>query len=200
MAKAFRTGKAILRGILILVVLLLIALYVFYSWETEVNAETDSYVYELPYAQDASYRVVQGYGGLFSHTHIAALDFEMPEGTAIHAARGGIVFAMQESHDEGGLGKKYKNKANYIMIRHEDGSYGCYWHLRKNGVLVKKGERVSKGQHIGYSGATGQVWRPHLHFSVKRKLNYQKQSFVQTLFRTGQGVQKLERGNSYLRP
>jgi murein DD-endopeptidase MepM/ murein hydrolase activator NlpD len=86
------------------------------------------------------------------------------------------------------------------MIRHEDGSYGCYWHLQKDGVVVKKGQRVGQGQLIGYSGATGQVWRPHLHFSVKRRLNYDKQSFVQTLFRTRDGELKLKRGESYQKP
>jgi murein DD-endopeptidase MepM/ murein hydrolase activator NlpD len=200
MAKRARTRRLIFRSLAVLGIFFLLGIYILYTWETEVNPVTDSHVYDLPFAKGANYRVVQGYGGLFSHSNIAALDFEMPEGTPIHATRGGTVFALREDSNEGGLGKKYKNKANYIMIRHEDGSYGCYWHLQKDGVVVKKGQRVGQGQLIGYSGATGQVWRPHLHFSVKRRLNYDKQSFVQTLFRTQDGVQKLKRGNQYNKP
>ena len=84
------------------------------------------------------YRVVQGYGGLFSHSYIAAIDFEMPIGTAVCAAREGVIFSYKDDSDEGGVFSKYKNKANYIIIKHNDGSFGCYWHLKRNGVLVKR--------------------------------------------------------------
>jgi murein DD-endopeptidase MepM/ murein hydrolase activator NlpD len=143
--------------------------------------------------------VVQGYGGLFSHRYVAALDFEMPIGTPVCAARSGIVYSYKEDSDEGGFFAKYKTKANYIIIKHSDGSFGCYWHLKKNGVLFKSGH-VSEGEQIGLSGATGQVLRPHLHFSVKRQLNYQMNSFVRTKFKTTTGVLLLEKGETYERP
>lgn len=123
----------------------------------------------------------------------------MRVGTPIHAAREGIVYSYKDNSDEGGPWAKYKNKANYIMIRHDDGSFGCYWHLQKDGVVVKKG-RVAKGQLIGYSGATGLVLFPHLHFSVKRVLNYDMNSFVRTKFRTTNGIELLKRGERYTRP
>jgi murein DD-endopeptidase MepM/ murein hydrolase activator NlpD len=123
----------------------------------------------------------------------------MPIGTPIYAAREGIIFSYKDDSDEGGPFSKYKNKANYIIIKHDDGSFGCYWHLKKNGVLVKSG-RVAVGQQIGFSGATGQVLRPHLHFSVKRKLNYEMNSFIKTKFKTSVGITLLENGESYERP
>ncbi len=169
----------------------------FYS--TSVTKNIDNYEYELPFKKGTKHRVVQAYGGLFSHTYIAALDFEMPIGTPIYAARGGIIYGYKEDSNEGGLFSKYKNKANYIIIKHDDGSFGCYWHLKKNGVLIKSG-RVSQGQQIGFSGATGQVFRPHLHFSVKLKLNYQMNSFMRTKFKTTKGLILLERGETYERP
>jgi murein DD-endopeptidase MepM/ murein hydrolase activator NlpD len=66
-------------------------------------------------------------------------------------------------------------------------------------VAVKEGA-VAKGQLIGYSGKTGFVLRPHLHFAVKRRLNYEKDSFIRTKFRTSKGIQLLERGNTYEKP
>lgn len=183
----------------LLVLLLLFAIAVVYFMSgSEVTRNTDAWVYELPYATGTSHKVVQGYGGLFSHKHKAALDFDMPEGTAIYAARGGIIYSFKEDSKEGGPFSRYEKKANYIIIRHEDGSFGCYWHLQQHGVLVRKG-RVEQGQLIGYSGSTGFVLRPHLHFAVKRKLNYEKDSFVKTKFRTSDGVSLLTGGNRYTR-
>lgn len=123
----------------------------------------------------------------------------MPAGTPVYAARAGTVYSYKDDSDEGGPFAKYKGKANYIMIKHHDGSFGCYWHLQKNGVVVKSGS-VAKGELIGYSGGTGFVLRPHLHFSVKRILNYNKDSFVRTKFETTTGIQLLENRESYQRP
>ena len=184
----------------ILILLFLIAgIVVYFSLSSNVTTNLDTYTYDLPFKPGTGYKVVQGYGGMFSHKNIAALDFSMPEGTPIYAARGGIIYASKDDSNEGGPFSKYGNKANFIMIKHTDGSIGCYWHLQKNGVVTKKG-KVRKGQLIGYSGSTGFVLRPHLHFSVKRKLNYEKDSFVRTKFSTMNGVQFLKRGEKYIRP
>jgi murein DD-endopeptidase MepM/ murein hydrolase activator NlpD len=172
---------------------------VFSFYNTSVTKNIDSYIYSLPFRKGTKHRVVQGYGGLFSHKNIAAVDFEMPEGTPIYAAREGTIYTYKNNSDEGGPFSKYKNKSNFVIVKHNDESFGCYWHLKKDGVVAKKGI-VTKGQLIGYSGATGFTLRPHLHFSVKRKLNYEKESFVQTKFITTKGIQILQNGNSYQRP
>jgi murein DD-endopeptidase MepM/ murein hydrolase activator NlpD len=168
-------------------------------YSTSVTKNVDNYEYELPFKKGIKCRVVQGYGGLFTHKYIAALDFEMPVGTPVCAARGGIIYGYKDDSSEGGIFSKYKNKANYVIIKHDDGSFGCYWHLKKNSVLIKKGH-ISAGQQIGLSGATGQVFKPHLHFSVKRILNYEMNSFVKTKFKTSKGSFFLTRGGTYERP
>ena len=58
-----------------LLVIVLIIMFILFSWQTEVTKNIDSYVYELPFAKGTKHRVVQGYGGLFSHIHTAAVDF-----------------------------------------------------------------------------------------------------------------------------
>jgi murein DD-endopeptidase MepM/ murein hydrolase activator NlpD len=184
---------------LIILLLLIIVVLIYFSLSTPVTDNLDDYVYDLPFKGGTKHKVVQGYGGMFSHKHKAALDFGMPSGTPIYAAREGIIYSFKDDSNEGGPFSKYARKSNYLIIRHSDGSFGCYWHLQKNGVEVKKGH-VNKGQLIGYSGNTGFVLKPHLHFAVKRKLNYDKDSFVRTRFRTTNGVQLLKKGKSYQRP
>lgn len=181
------------------ILLLTGGLYIFFSWTTSVTTNIDDYVYDLPFKKGTIHRVAQGYGGLFSHTHIAAIDFDMPIGTEIFAAREGVVFAYKDDGDEGGISPKYKKKANYLIIKHNDGSFGCYWHLKQNGVITKSGY-VEKGQLIGLSGATGFVLRPHLHFSVKRILNYNINSFIRTKFKTTEGNLLLENWKEYKNP
>lgn len=179
--------------------ILVIGLVILFYYSTPITKNIDNYEYELPFKKGAKYRIVQGYGGLFSHSNIAAIDFEMPIGTPVCAARDGIIYSYKDDSDEGGLFSKYKNKANYIIIKHDDGSFGCYWHLKINGVLIKSGH-ITVGQQIGLSGATGQVLRPHLHFSVKRILNYHMDSFLKTKFKTSKGVIFLGNGDSYEKP
>jgi len=190
---------SLFKRILFILLIFVISVAIFFSIGTEVTKNLDTYIYDLPYAEGDSYKVVQGYGGRFSHTNEAALDFGMPVGTPIYAAREGIIYSYKDDSNEGGPFSKYNHKANYIIIKHNDGSFGCYWHLQQNGVVVKKGN-VAKGQLVGYSGATGFVLRPHLHFSVKRKLNFEMSSYVRTKFRTDKGAELLESGEFYKRP
>lgn len=191
-------SKAI-KTLLLVAAFLTIVLAIFFFYSTPVTINLDTVVYQLPYTAGTSHRVVQGYGGLFSHRHIAAIDFEMPVGTPVYAAREGVVLSCKDNSDAGGPFPSYKGKANYIIIQHNDGSFGCYWHLQHNGVLVKSGH-VAAGQQIGLSGATGQVLSPHLHFSVKRALNYRVNSFVKTTFNTTGGTMLLTTGMKYKRP
>ena len=189
---------SLFKRILFILLIFVISVAIFFSIGTEVTKNLDTYIYDLPYAEGDSYNVVQGYGGRFSHTNEAALDFGMPVGTPIYAAREGIIYSYKDDSSEGGIFTR-NEKANYIIIKHSDGSFGCYWHLQKNGVVVKSGI-VAKGQLIGYSGNTGFALQAHLHFAVKRKLNYEKDSFVRTKFRTTKGIQLLQKGETYERP
>lgn len=193
------TTKRILKTVVLLLVLVIAGFIFYFSLASEVTDNLDDYIYELPFKEGERYKVVQGYGGRFSHKNKAALDFGMPVGTPIYAAREGVIYSTKDDSNEGGPFAKYGRKANYIIIKHSDGSFGCYWHLQKKGVVIKKG-KVSKGQLIGYSGSTGFVLRPHLHFAVKLRLNFKKDSFVKTKFRTTKGVLLLERGEIYKRP
>ena len=125
-------------------------------------------LYQYPYAKGAYFPIVQGFGGGYSHSGASeyAVDFAMPIGSPIHAARAGVVIDLVGHHTRGGASRKYANYANYVVILHGDDTTGEYYHLKKNGVAVALGEHVKAGQKIGYSGNTGFSSLPHLHFAV----------------------------------
>ena len=150
----------------------------------------DDQIYMLPYAKGTSYRVLQGYGSRFSHRGLEqfAIDFKMDEGTPVHAARSGVIARIEESNSigcwEDGCGKY----ANYIVVLHDDGTTGEYYHLQKNGALVDVGERVSAGQQIGLSGNTGHTTMPHLHFAVYRAATWGNTQSIPIRFLSDDGV------------
>jgi Peptidase family M23 len=128
----------------------------------------DTCVYLLPYLAGQSYRVTQGYNGKFSHTGADqyAIDWDLPEGTPVVAARGGLVVKVKDDSNRGGPSLNYDRWNNYVIIRHDDGTLGQYCHLKKGGVRVTPGQRVKAGDWIALSGNTGFSSGPHLHFCV----------------------------------
>ncbi len=140
-----------------------------YSWVMGLaSARHSNPLYRLPFAVGSEVTVSQGFNG--GSTHVGrgcyAVDFSCPVGTKIYAARGGRVIAVESSHRQGGYNKRYRADANYIIIEHDDHTFGRYFHLRHNGAAVTVGEKVHTGQLIGYSGNTGYTSGPHLHFCV----------------------------------
>lgn len=81
-----------------------------------------TYLYRLPLPDGASYEVTQSCNGLFSHQDYAALavDFGMPEGTPILAARDGVVVEVIESNSQGGPDLALLDFDNRILIQHAD--------------------------------------------------------------------------------
>lgn len=125
--------------------------------------------YALPFCDTRYYVVLQGQNARFSHSgrHAYAIDFSMPEGTPICAARAGRVVAIKEDSDSGGSTIEYAELGNKVVIEHADGTRATYLHLEKDGALVNVGECVTRGQEIALSGNTGWSTRPHLHFVVQ---------------------------------
>lgn len=143
-----------------------------FSWSRgDLRARHDAGVlYRLPFAGGATFRVGQGCDGTFTHRGAQnfAVDFNMPEGTPIHAARAGRVVDLKEDSRRGGADAAYRNDGNYVIVAHADGTLAQYFHLRRDGVAVELGQSVRRGQLLGHSGSTGQATGPHLHFDVIR--------------------------------
>lgn len=89
------------------------------------------------------------------------VDYAVPTGTPVRAVADGTVkFAGN------GANHSWMTwlAGNCILIQHSDGMHTGYAHL--SSVAVSAGTHVKQGQIIGYSGATGYVTGPHLHFEM----------------------------------
>lgn len=160
----------------------------------------EDYTYSLPYAPDRAYRVLQGYGSRFSHTgrEEFSIDFDMREGTPVHAARSGVVARVEESNDIGCWEKGCGEYANFIVILHSDGTTGEYYHLAPQGSLVEVGDTVRRGQKIGLSGNTGHTTMPHLHFAVYRAIDWGRTQSIAVRFESADGIiNRPRRGGRY---
>ena len=82
-------------------------------------------------------------------------DFHAPFGTPVTAANDGVVIIAQPMFYEG----------NLVVVDHGQQFSTLYMHFSR--IDVKVGQRVTKGQRLGLSGATGRVTGPHLHFSAR---------------------------------
>ena len=60
---------------------------------------------------------------------------------------------------------------NYVMLKHPNGYQTVYAHLAHNTLKVSLGEKVKKGQILGYMDNSGQSFGGHLHFEVRDKTN-----------------------------
>ncbi len=176
-----------------------------YDWQFGLGgAKHDtSAVYRLPFASGKAFRVDQGAGGAFTHTgnDQNAIDFGMPEGTAIRAAREGTVEVVVDRFDGGGANLSFRESVNFILIRHPDGTYGEYVHLRRGGARVKPGDKVKARQLLGESGNTGYTQGPHLHFAVFSPSDGTKRETFPIRFRTTRSdAEVLVEGETYRAP
>ena len=160
----------------------------------------DEQLYMLPYENGKSYRVLQGYGSRFSHVGLEqyAVDFNMSVGTPVHAARAGVVARIEESSDKGCWDDGCGAYANYIVILHDDGTTGEYYHLQQNGALIDVGDHIVAGQKIALSGNTGHTTMPHLHFAVYRAAEWGNTQSIPVRFLSSAGVvERPRRGGRY---
>ena len=82
------------------------------------------------------------------------VDMAAPVGTPIHAPAAGMVVISDDYYLDGG----------FTLIDHGQGVNTCYLHQSKR--LVKKGQRVKRGELIGHIGQTGRATGPHLHWAM----------------------------------
>jgi len=105
-------------------------------------------------ASGFGYRIHPIYKTLRMHEGI---DFTAPVGTPIYATGDGKVERLKSQMN--GYG-------NVVMINHGYGYETLYAHMSK--IIVKPGQKVKRGEIIGYVGNTGRSTGPHLHYEVRK--------------------------------
>ena len=138
------------------------------SSTTEADAD---HLYAVPFGGARARELIQGFEGADSHLASMrySLDFAMPHGTPVLAARAGIVFYLQDGFTAGRADPDLLERANLVVVAHSDGTMASYGHLRR-GIRASVGDTVGVGDLLGLSGATGFAGQPHLHFHVGKRL------------------------------
>ena len=101
-------------------------------------------------------RVLVGFGPESNGLNNDGINIAVPEGTPVRAAATGVVVYA---------GNELKGYGNLLLIRHADGWITAYAHNAK--LLVRRGQRVTRGEIIARAGETGGVSSPQLHFEIR---------------------------------
>ncbi len=102
-------------------------------------------------------RILSGFGPKPGGQHNDGINIRTTRGAEVRAADAGVVAYA---------GDELSGYGNLLLIRHAGGWVTAYAH--NDGLLVKRGDKVSRGQVIARAGATGGVSEAQLHFEVRR--------------------------------
>ncbi|HET6223817.1 MAG TPA: LysM peptidoglycan-binding domain-containing M23 family metallopeptidase [Dongiaceae bacterium] len=102
-------------------------------------------------------KLLSSFGPKKGGLHNDGINIAAPRGTEIVAAENGVVAYA---------GNELRGFGNLLLIRHADGWISAYAH--NDTLLVKRGDKVRRGQPIARVGSTGSVTSPQLHFELRR--------------------------------
>jgi murein DD-endopeptidase MepM/ murein hydrolase activator NlpD len=102
-------------------------------------------------------KIISNFGPKKGGLNNDGINIAAPAGTDVIAADNGVVAYA---------GNELRGFGNLLLIRHADGWVTAYAHNEK--LLVKRGEKVKRGQTIAQIGSTGNVSAPQLHFEIRK--------------------------------
>ena len=125
--------------------------------------------YIKPFPKGIKYKIAKP-KGIYVHENYPeskyAIDFLLDINTPILASRDGMVVKLKSDSNKWGVDSKFTKEVNFVAIDHGGNTYSEYLHLGKDKVIVKKGQKVKVGKLLGYTGFSGVMDSPHLHFNV----------------------------------
>jgi murein DD-endopeptidase MepM/ murein hydrolase activator NlpD len=113
--------------------------------------------FRKPVPDDVAVNIGDGWWANRPGRHHLGIDILVPTGTPVLAVAAGTVIKA-ERQDVGDAGR-------WVGVRHDSGVVTRSMHFSRVDVAV--GQRVTKGQQLGLSGATGDAKGPHLHFDMQ---------------------------------
>jgi murein DD-endopeptidase MepM/ murein hydrolase activator NlpD len=134
--------------------------------ETPAKSETKAKIAAIPdppprtsarFLWPVQGEIVSGFGAKKGGLHNDGVNIAAPAGTEVVAAENGVVAYA---------GNELRGFGNLLLIRHADGWVTAYAHNEK--LLVKQGEKVTRGQPIARVGNSGNVSSPQLHFEIRK--------------------------------
>lgn len=102
-------------------------------------------------------RVISAFGTRPDGGHNDGIDVAVPQGTSVKAAENGVVAYS---------GNELKGYGNLVLVRHANNWVSAY--ANNDELLVKRGDKVRRGQIIAKAGATGGVSQPQVHFELRK--------------------------------
>ncbi len=123
------------------------------------NTATPRRYWSKPFANPMDSAITSAFGtarlfnGMLKSFH-SGTDFRAPVGTPVYATNDGVVVLAKDRFYAG----------NSVIVDHGEGLYSCYYHLSV--LHVKPGDHVKQGQELGFSGQSGRVSGPHLHYAL----------------------------------
>lgn len=134
----------------------------FNAWKGMDNGtDTDAATLSMPSAKPLSAMSMSSKYGMRVHPVTGRLarhngiDLPAPAGTPIYATADGVV----------GRAQRLGNYGNYVEIEHGSAVQTRYGHMQS--FVVASGQRVKKGDIIGYVGSTGRSTGNHLHYEIR---------------------------------
>ncbi len=102
-------------------------------------------------------RIIGVFGTKPDGGHNDGINVAVPQGTSVKAAENGVVAYA---------GNELKGYGNLVLIRHANNWVSAYAHNEE--ILVKRGDKVRRGQIIAKAGNTGSVSQPQVHFELRK--------------------------------
>lgn len=102
-------------------------------------------------------RVLAGYGAAQGGGRNDGINIAAPRGAPVKAVDEGVVAYA---------GNEVRGYGNLVLVKHSNGFISAYAHCDE--LLVKRGDKVGRGEVIAKVGATGGVGEPQLHFELRR--------------------------------
>ena len=102
-------------------------------------------------------KIISGFGPKAKGLQNDGINIAAPRGTPVRAAQNGVVAYA---------GNELRGFGNLLLVKHSNGWITAYAH--NDSLLVKRGDKISKGQDIARIGSTGSVSTPQLHFELRK--------------------------------
>jgi murein DD-endopeptidase MepM/ murein hydrolase activator NlpD len=150
--------------------------------DTKASTPTPTTIVSIPSRMPLNNAALTSGFGMRTHPVLGVrrghkgIDLAAPTGTPIYATADGIVSKAQ----------RFSSYGLYVSIEHGAQLQTRFAHMSR--IAVANGERVKKGDIIGYVGSTGRSTGPHLHYEVRvagkavNPIPYMKESEAQRAY------------------